>query len=199
MNGLGTRRLLLSRHPHTVRRIPHTLPALLAPLPALPLRHRTPCDARQGRRCELAHQLDAIDRPSTRRGHRGCSRRRSSSSSRNPVLAVRRRALRLCGREGYGRYGATAGATWWAGSDAGETFTATTFSVRYSASAAIPPCVVPVGNESVSCRSAVNQFDRQLFDRASANFRPKGGCRNRRKRLVKPSPGSSEREAALLS
>ena len=31
-------------------------------------------------------------------------------SSRNPVLAVRRRALVLIGREGYGRYGATAGA-----------------------------------------------------------------------------------------
>ena len=52
----------LSLHPHTCRRIPHTLPALLAPLPALPLRHRTPCDARQGRRCELAHRLDAINR-----------------------------------------------------------------------------------------------------------------------------------------
>ena len=73
-------------HHHTFRRITHTLPALLAPLPALPLRHRTPCDARQGRRCELAHRLDAIDRPSTRRQHRAYRHRRSSSSSRNSVL-----------------------------------------------------------------------------------------------------------------
>jgi hypothetical protein len=41
-----------------------------------------------------------------------------------------------------------------------------------SASAAIPPCVVPVGNELVSCRSAVNRFERQLLDRANANSRP---------------------------
>lgn len=35
-----------------------------------------------------------------------------------------------------------------------------------SASAAIPPCVVPVCNELVTCRLAVNPFERQHVDRA---------------------------------
>jgi hypothetical protein len=41
-----------------------------------------------------------------------------------------------------------------------------------SASAAIPPCVVPVCNESVTCRLAMNRSERQLLDRANANFAP---------------------------
>jgi hypothetical protein len=43
---------------------------------------------------------------------------------------------------------------------------------RFSASAAIPPCVVLVRNELISCRSAVNQLERQLLDWANANSRP---------------------------
>jgi hypothetical protein len=38
-----------------------------------------------------------------------------------------------------------------------------------SASAAIPPCVVPVCSELVSCRSALYRFERPLFDRANVN------------------------------
>jgi hypothetical protein len=65
--------------------------------------------------------------------------------------------------------------------DPEETFTATALSVRYSASAAVPPCVVPVGNEVVSCRSAVNQFERSSSIGANANFRAKAEfCRCRR-------------------
>src|SRR5687768_5696359 len=61
------------------RRIPHTLPALLAPLPALPLRHRTPCDARQGRRLRLAAPARLLEPPVTWKHYRAWSHRSGST------------------------------------------------------------------------------------------------------------------------
>jgi hypothetical protein len=62
-----------------------------------------------------------------------------------------------------------------------------------SASAAIPPCVVPVCNELVTCRSAVNRFERQLLDRANANFRPKAApCDEARSRPPGPPPDNED-------
>src|SRR6476620_10625184 len=102
MDGDCTARTLRVDH-WSLRRIPHTLPALLAPLPALPLRHRTPCDARQGRRLRLAAPARLLQPPVTWRQHRAWSHLLwLDSPRRNPVLAVRRRALVLIGREGYG-------------------------------------------------------------------------------------------------
>ncbi|HEX2828695.1 MAG TPA: hypothetical protein VHP37_20235, partial [Burkholderiales bacterium] len=46
------------------RRIPHTLPALLAPLPALPLRHRNPATPDKDGAANSPHQLDSFNRPS---------------------------------------------------------------------------------------------------------------------------------------
>ena len=122
-----------------------------------------PCDARQGRRCELAAPARLVQPPVTCKQHRAWHRLCGlDRSSRNPVLAVRRRALVLIGREGCGGYGDTADRRATSllslvGLQAGqqETVVDSSLDVCFSARAAIPACAVPVGNALVSRRSAV--------------------------------------------
>jgi hypothetical protein len=122
---------------------------------------------------------------------------------RNPGLGERRRAPRLIGREG--RADTPPVGTqrlWWisamllliAGWDPVRSHNQDLMNSRSSAGAAIPPCVVSVCNDLVTCRSAVNQSERQLFDWGNANSRPEAELRIVAKRTFRSPIEKEQRQ-----
>jgi hypothetical protein len=132
---------------------------------------------------ELAHPLDAFNRH--RRGKTGgnCT----TGVARHPRRHPRPRLRCSAPPQGFGgRARAIAG---WRQSSACDPERSFRLIVRTTAPRPMPPfhrCVVPVCNELVTCRSAVNRFERQLFAPHERELPAQSGHSRRGKKVRHP-------------